>query len=319
MPATVLRQRLIYGFTLAGAITGLLLLDGFLTTRPAAEVRPGCAAARQSLTNGAICAGMLGTFVWLAAGELLRLARSTGLHPPGLLTRLACTLFAIGPYLAFHAPPESLAVRGWEGILLAAALGAAFCAQAAGYRTQGAISGIGAAMLIIIYLGGLAHFLLRLRMDLGGRLGTSALLFSIFIVKMTDVGAYFTGRYFGRRKLIPWLSPNKTWEGLFGGLATGALCAVAVGIALHGSSLLPPVLPALPFGVTVLVFGILMSVLSVLGDLCASLLKRDAAVKDSGAVLPGFGGVLDVLDSPLLAAPAAWLFWTALPAAAQPG
>lgn len=59
-----------------------------------------------------------------------------------------------------------------------------------------------------------------------------------------------------------------------------------------------------------LLLGVLLGIFSVAGDLCASLLKRDAAVKDSGATFPGLGGVLDVLDSPLLAAPVAWLFWT---------
>jgi len=314
----VLRQRLIYGFTLAGAITGLLLLDGFLASLPAAKSPQGNAAPRQWATDGAICAGLLAGFVCLAAGDLLRLAHGLGLHPPDLLTRLACTLFSIGPYAAFHARQAGLAFPNWEVVLLVTVLGATLYVQAVSHGPRGAIASVGAAMLIVIYVGGLAHFLMRLRMELGGRLGIGALLFSMFIVKMTDVGAYFTGRSFGRKRLIPWLSPNKTWEGLFGGIATGALCAVAVGTALQSNNLLPRVLPSLPFAATALGFGILMSVLSVLGDLCASLLKRDAAVKDSGAALPGFGGVLDVLDSPLAAAPAAWLFWTALRSGGHP-
>jgi phosphatidate cytidylyltransferase len=126
---------------------------------------------------------------------------------------------------------------------------------------------------------------------------------------MTDTGAYFTGRWLGRHKLIPWLSPNKTWEGLAGGIVVALLCAVGVGYWLHAAQLAPRP-PAGPLIGWLALFGLLMAGLSVAGDLSASLLKRDAAVKDSGTALPGLGGILDVLDSPLLAAPVAWLFWT---------
>ena len=89
-------------------------------------------------------------------------------------------------------------------------------------------------------------------------------------------------------------------------------CAWGLGAALcrAGIITLPDGLLAYPWGLVL--FGLLMAIFSVAGDLTASLLKRDAAVKDSGQVIPGMGGVLDVLDSPLLAAPVAWFFWTRL-------
>lgn len=305
----MLRQRLIYGFALAGVIAALLLLDGYLASLPAA---PPAAGVRAWAANGAICAFLLGTFVWLAAAELVRLATGLGLHLSARLTELGCALLATGPYAAHHAQQCGIQTQGWEALLLALLLAAALLVQAVKHRSQGAIASVGATMLIVLYIGGLSQFLTRLRMELGGRTGTAVLLLSIFVLKMTDVGAYFTGRFLGRRRLIPWLSPNKTWEGFWGGIATGALVATIVGSVLHAHHLLPSVSGYAPFAVIALCFGVLMSVLSVLGDLSASLLKRDAAVKDSGSAVPGFGGVLDVLDSVLIAAPVAWLFWTAL-------
>ncbi|RPI58417.1 MAG: CDP-archaeol synthase [Planctomycetaceae bacterium] len=124
-------------------------------------------------------------------------------------------------------------------------------------------------------------------------------------VKCTDIGAYFTGSAIGRHKLIPWLSPGKTWEGLLGGMAAAAgvsvLAVWAMDIHIAGS--------ALPFWRAV-VFGVVVGLIGQFGDLSESLMKRSVNVKDSGAVVPEFGGVLDILDSPLLAAPAGYLMLT---------
>ena len=138
------------------------------------------------------------------------------------------------------------------------------------------------------------------------------LLFSVFLVKINDVGAFFTGQAFGKHKLIPWLSPKKTWEGFVGGVLVTIVGAVGVGSWLHraGVTTLGDGPFAYPWALVWL--GVLMAILSVAGDLVASMLKRDAAVKDSAQAIPGMGGVLDIFDSPLLAAPAAWFFWTRL-------
>jgi phosphatidate cytidylyltransferase len=165
-------------------------------------------------------------------------------------------------------------------------------------------------VFIMFYTGGLAGYMTKLRMEVGGQDGVAVLVFSIFLVKITDVGAYFSGRLLGRHKMIPWLSPKKTWEGLVGGIVLALLCAVAGGGWLRAAGALPGAggLVAAPWDL--LILGGLMAAFSVAGDLCGSLLKRDADAKDSGRLLPGMGGMLDVLDSPLLAAPVAWFFWT---------
>lgn len=120
------------------------------------------------------------------------------------------------------------------------------------------------------------------------------LLTALMIVWATDTGAYFAGRRFGRRKLSPRISPNKTVEGLLGGAAAGVAVALAMA-PLAGASLGQLPLVAVAALATVLV--------SVVGDLFESLLKRHVGAKDSGTLIPGHGGVLDRVDSVLAALP----------------
>ncbi|MEL7238219.1 MAG: phosphatidate cytidylyltransferase, partial [Planctomycetota bacterium] len=107
-----------------------------------------------------------------------------------------------------------------------------------------------------------------------------------------------TGKSLGKHKLIPFLSPGKTWEGLAGGVVTAALVGAA---CAPGLDLLTWWKGA--------IFGAVIGVVGQAGDLLESLMKRDADVKDSSQLLPGFGGVLDVIDSPLVAAPVAYLLF----------
>jgi phosphatidate cytidylyltransferase len=125
----------------------------------------------------------------------------------------------------------------------------------------------------------------------------------LIIVKSTDIGAYFGGRALGRHKLIPWLSPGKTWEGLICGvLVSGAIgAAMGTGMPNHDMAMAPW---------KGFIFGVAIGAIGQVGDLLESLMKRDAQVKDSGRLIPGFGGILDVIDSPLFAAPFAYLLFS---------
>ena len=116
-----------------------------------------------------------------------------------------------------------------------------------------------------------------------------------------DAGAYFAGRSFGRRKLAPAISPNKSVEGALGGVLFGMVCGLVSKLLFD--QLWPELSAAFPWYLA-LGFAVVISMVGIMGDLVESLLKRDAKVKDAGALLPGMGGVLDRIDAPLLAIPA---------------
>jgi phosphatidate cytidylyltransferase len=108
-----------------------------------------------------------------------------------------------------------------------------------------------------------------------------------------DMGAYFTGRKWGQHKLCPSISPNKTWEGLAGGVAAATLVGVLFAFYMN----IPKIL-----GASVIISPTI-AVIAQIGDLFKSWIKRKAGVKDSGTLLPGHGGLLDRMDSYLFAAP----------------
>lgn len=308
-----MRRRLLVGIPLAAVIIGLVLADGYLSARPApaSDERVLGVLYGAGLTNGAICTAVVLVLTVAATHELVHLARVRGHRPFGLTAQFFAAAFVIEPFVSFNLSPvtggydESLPM-----IWLVVAVGFVFLLQAVRCGTQDAMENVAITFFIVFYTGGLAGFLTKLRMEIGGMAGVAVLLFSVFLVKMTDTGAYFTGRTLGRHKMIEWLSPKKTWEGFAGGMATTVILALAIGHWLHTAGIVRIDERHLGYPWVLLILGLLLGLFSVAGDLCASLLKRDAAVKDSGQAFPGLGGVLDVLDSPLLAAPVAWFFWT---------
>lgn len=124
--------------------------------------------------------------------------------------------------------------------------------------------------------------------------GSWALLFVMSLVWVADTGAYFTGRAFGSRKLLPSVSPNKTIEGLLGGVGAATLLAVVITVKYHTD---------MQQSIAIIVSSVFAVLASVLGDLAESLFKRVAGIKDSGSLLPGHGGVLDRIDSLTAALP----------------
>lgn len=308
-----MRTRLLVGIPLAVTIIVLMLVDGCLAERPAPMLTvPGLGFNLGPwLYDGAICTALVLLLTVAATYELLHMARARGHRPFGRTAQLFAAGLVVGPYASFHLSPMTGGYDESLGLLwLAIALGFLFLVQAVERGTDRAMENLASTIFIVLYTGGLAGFMVKLRMEVGGSTGVAVLLFSQFLVKITDTGAFFTGRALGRTKMVPWLSPKKTWEGLAGGLLTTMVCALLIGYWLHAVGIVRIQERTMAYPWALVVLGLLLGVFSAAGDLCASLLKRDAAVKDSGQAFPGLGGVLDVLDSPLLAAPVAWLFWT---------
>jgi phosphatidate cytidylyltransferase len=178
------------------------------------------------------------------------------------------------------------------------------------YREPGgAVVRIALAVFTIAYVGLSGSFLAALRMHRDNETGMAALLSLPLVVKFADTGAYAVGRTLGRHKLTPVLSPAKTIEGALGGVLTACL------VSWLAFSFLFPWLFGAEHGTTSwwgsVLYGLILALAGMLGDLAESLLKRDVGRKDSSRWLPGLGGVLDILDSVLLAAPPAYLCWAA--------
>jgi phosphatidate cytidylyltransferase len=162
----------------------------------------------------------------------------------------------------------------------------------------GHIERMAMTMFAIVYLSLLDCFFIQLRWILIDH-GSMILMLTIFVPKLGDTGAYAVGNLIGKHKMTPILSPKKTWEGFAGGLI-GSLIAVMI------------FYPWAPFKygiIDAILYGIAMSIAGILGDLAESLIKRDAGVKDAGKTIPGFGGMLDVVDAVLFAAPVSYLWF----------
>lgn len=168
-------------------------------------------------------------------------------------------------------------------------------AFAPGRRHRGLAAIAGAWALAPMWLA-----LTRLYLQAGQ--GAEMVVFVLVLIWAADIGAYFAGRHFGRLRLAPIVSPNKTWEGVLGGLFAGSLVALAGAAWFH----LPP------SGFLGLCIAAVL--LSVVGDLLESMLKRQRGMKDSGSLLPGHGGMLDRIDSLTAAVPllALGFFWLGL-------
>ncbi len=148
----------------------------------------------------------------------------------------------------------------------------------------------------IVYAGVLLIMAAELKRDVGGTQGGHMILFVLIVVWLGDTGAYFAGRFLGKAKLYEAVSPKKTWAGAFGGLAG----------SLAGALLMKAFFLDVLSWVDVVLITVPGAALAQMGDLAESLIKRSTGVKDSGAILPGHGGILDRIDAVLYFAP--WVY-----------
>jgi phosphatidate cytidylyltransferase len=199
-----------------------------------------------------------------------------------------------------------LGVLGWPLAALALGVGLAFIGEMRRYeKPGGVILNVALAIFPMAYVGLLISFFAALRLFHSNGWGMTAILSLVIVVKVSDSGAYFTGRLFGRHKMSPKISPGKTVEG-----GVGAIVVAAIAGALVFVYLAPKLTGQSASGDAWLrgaAYGVIVGLVGMIGDLAESLFKRDVGVKDSSRWLPGLGGVLDMLDSLLLAAPVAYL------------
>ena len=286
----MLRWRLVFGILIIALLAGLCWAD-------AHAARPGIWLVPLALL---LCL--------LATQEMLRLFRASGRHPIAWATYVGTLLPVLGACapIAWAEYPADCPIGkiGWLACGLVLGLITAIVGEMLRYQEPGeTLANLASTTLSILYVGGLLGFLIQLRLLHSSPWGLAAMLSLIVTVKLSDTCQYAFGNLLGKHKLAPKLSPGKTWEGTLYGIAT------AVGI---GSLLLQSALSKL--GVTqslgsLVIFCLLVSAAGMLGDLAESMLKRDAGVKDSSRWLPGLGGVLDLLDSLLVAAPVAYFCW----------
>lgn len=244
-----------------------------------------------------------------ASGELLWMYAARRLQPLGWVVYLGNALVLGANWLPVRGSSATdLGSFGWPALALAAVVIAAFLGEMRRYTGPGGVTErLALAIFSVAYVGWLLTFVVQLRLLDGGAWGVPALASLVIVVKMCDTGAYTVGRLIGRHKMAPVLSPGKTYEGAVGGLlfaCLGSWLAFECWIPLWD---LPPRGASPSWGW--LAYGLGVGLAGMFGDLAESLLKRDLGRKDSSPWMPGFGGVLDLLDSILLAAPVAYAFW----------
>ena len=232
---------------------------------------------------------------YLALLEFFRMAEFTGIKPATKTTLFSCLIIITSTYL------ETTGLIDKEianSILPICSVG--ICTWLLLQPKSGTISDIAASIFGLFYLGFLPSYWIKLRAletglsnsgvnllsNFSNSIGLYLTLTSCFLIVASDIGSYFIGKSFGKRSLSP-ISPSKTIEGLIGGISCSILLAIFFAFVLN---LVNPLL----IGV---LYGLLISLMALVGDLIESMMKRDAKIKDSGTFLPGHGGILDRIDS----------------------
>lgn len=264
-------SRMAWAYVIMVGLLGLLASIEYHRMLKAAKVR---AFPRFGLALAAVYSGVL-YWTLLSDGKL---ASGGGIAAPSWLDAAAVFMAIAGPFILQLRHP----IRGGE-----------------------AFQAVAASLLGFIYLPFLFNFAARLVFIVPGEgqvPGALVLLWLIAVTKFSDMGAYITGSLIGRHKMIPHVSPGKTWEGFGGALAFAQLAGCGL------FAWFPGPLAVLGGWPQVIGLGFVLALLAVVGDLAESIVKRSLEVKDSGHMLPGIGGALDLIDSLCFTAPALYLY-----------
>ena len=286
----MLRYRLLFGTLMTVLFTAVVIFDGWLDgslTASAADDKP---------VQATVFCVLIGLLAIPSQLELSKLAAAKNLKIFVPLSIVASILFATYWYWQqlIEIPPEIYLIFLSAFVLLALLL-----CQYISYGASAVLANCGANYFSILYLGLLSSFCVAIRIEFG----PWPLLMFVFVVKSADIGAYAIGTLFGKHKFSPKISPSKTWEGMAGAVAAAMIVAIlfAVIAAIYDIIIMAWWLA--------IIFGFCFAFIGQIGDLVESMMKRDAEQKDSANNVPGFGGILDIIDSLLVAAPFAYLFF----------
>ncbi|MHC1768918.1 MAG: phosphatidate cytidylyltransferase [Verrucomicrobiia bacterium] len=201
-------------------------------------------------------------------------------------------------YVSAHVPPAK--ANDFETSLLILFVLGLCLRQFLSKSNPDGLLAISMTLFGLMYVPWLLNFIQKINFfpEVNGRF---YVLYFILVTKFSDMGAYLVGSLFGRHKMIPRISPGKTWEGFAGALLVSTLASVFFAHSARNE------LAGMNLGHSV-ILGLLLGAAAVLGDLIESLFKREAGVKDSGKLFPGIGGILDLMDSLLFNAPLMYLY-----------
>jgi len=313
-------QRIAYGALAIAVLTLAFMLD--IAIAQACSERFDNALG-DLLSRGSIIPLVFSLVAVAATLELGRLLRSMSAEPQLGFACLMVAALMLSPWFSaagwlgsFPAAVEGLY---WQLFLLAVAVAGSAILVVFRRTPEGALRDLGATCIPIFYIGFLASFAVQFRCgrDIPADDGAWLLLIILLTTKVSDIGAYFVGSTIGRHKIAPVLSPGKSVEGAVGGVIASGIAGAALTVAATNEGWLVSLsdyaaserfaLASWAFGL-----GVLLSVSGQIGDFVESGFKRDARAKDSGNVLPQYGGILDLIDSPVLALPVAWFLLTAV-------
>jgi len=281
----MLKHRLIFGTLMTAAFIGIVLLDGYLDGSITAS------RTDDKDVRGTLLVILVTLLIILGLFELSKLAAAKGMRILLPVSIPTTVMLATYPYWDVFIPKIDYTVPLVLGVM------ASFLYQRVRYGISGVLANCSGACFSILYLGLLGVFVPAVYIDFG----PWHLLMLIFVVKCSDIGAYTIGCLCGKHKFSPVISPKKTWEGMAGAVIVAVVVAVAFAVFCD----------IMPWWLGIL-FGAAFAFIGQLGDLAESMLKRDAQTKDASNNVPGFGGILDVVDSILITAPFGYLFFSVL-------
>lgn len=331
-------QRIAYGFLTIAFLVSLFLLDALV----AAHAYDLPSVVGDLLRRGSVMPLTFLVVLLMAAREMDHILRLRSAIPYTKFAYVMIALLLVCPWLSptgiLGESAQCLEGHYWQVVLMAVSVGGVGVVSVTRRRPDGILNDGAATLYMIGYLGLLGSFGVQIQCgsDIPQQTGIWFLCLVILVTKASDIGAYLIGTLCGRHKLVPAISPAKTWEGTIGGMIASALASIFLirGIISQFGPLpiqegVPPPefalrnIPGLEKTATALLsvdagsniilaalFGLSLSLSGQFGDFVESSFKRDASVKDSGKIIPRYGGILDLVDSPVYAMPVGWFYLT---------